>query len=72
MTKFCFHPSLVAVYGSEIRDLGWVKIRIRDLGFIPDPQHWEQGIRDKQRSQHPPGKLCHSTVLSFRWVGSLQ
>ncbi len=33
MTKFFFHPSLLLLFldpGSEIRDQGWVKIRIRD------------------------------------------
>jgi len=31
MTKYFFSPlSFVAVFGSEIRDPGWVKIRIRD------------------------------------------
>jgi hypothetical protein len=39
-----FSPlSFVAVFGSEIRDPGWVKIRIGDRGSginIPDPQHW--------------------------------
>jgi hypothetical protein len=31
LTKKNFSPlSFVAVFGSEIRDLGWVKIRIRD------------------------------------------
>jgi hypothetical protein len=31
MTKKIFSPlSFVAVFGSEIRDPGWVKIRIRD------------------------------------------
>jgi hypothetical protein len=28
--KFFFHPSLVAVFGSENRNPGWVKIRMRD------------------------------------------
>jgi hypothetical protein len=33
MTKQIFSPlSFVAVLGSEIRDRGWVKIRIRDPG----------------------------------------
>jgi hypothetical protein len=35
MTKFFFHPSLLLLFldpGSEIRDPGWVKIRIRDPG----------------------------------------
>jgi hypothetical protein len=33
--KFFFHPSLLLLFfdpGSEIRDPGWVKIRIRDPG----------------------------------------
>jgi hypothetical protein len=38
-----FSPlSFVAVFGSGIRDPGWVKIRIQDPGSginIPDPQH---------------------------------
>jgi hypothetical protein len=30
-TNFFFHPSLLLLFfGSEIRDPGWVKIRIRD------------------------------------------
>jgi hypothetical protein len=35
MTKIFFHPSLLMLFldpGSEIRDPGWVKIRIRDPG----------------------------------------
>jgi hypothetical protein len=43
MTTNFFSPlSYVAVFGSGIRDLGWVKIRIRDPGSginIPDPPH---------------------------------
>jgi hypothetical protein len=34
MTTNFFHPSLLLLFldlGSEIRDPGWVKIRIRDL-----------------------------------------
>jgi hypothetical protein len=44
MTKKFFHPSLLLLFldpGSEIRDPGWVKIRI---GInIPDPQHCLKG-----------------------------
>ncbi len=42
--KFFFHSSLLLLFlnpGSEIRDPGWVKIRIRD----PDPQHWPGSVK---------------------------
>jgi hypothetical protein len=43
LTKKNFSPlSFLHVFGSGIRDPGWVKIRIRDPGSginIPDPQH---------------------------------
>jgi hypothetical protein len=43
VTNFFSPHSFVADFGSEIRDLGWVKIRIRDPGInIPDPQHFER------------------------------
>jgi hypothetical protein len=41
-TNFVSPLSFVAVFGSGIRDPGWVKIRIRDPGYginIPDLQH---------------------------------
>jgi hypothetical protein len=54
MKKKKFSPlSFVTVFGSgirdpgsEIRDPGWVKIRIREPGSginIPDPPHWNYG-----------------------------
>ncbi len=47
MTTNFFSPlSFDAVFGSGIRDPGWVKIRIRDPGSginIPDPQHCRPG-----------------------------
>jgi hypothetical protein len=71
MTTNFFSPlSFVAVFGSGIRDPGWVKIRIRDPGSeinIPDPQHCidVQAFSPLYDLAPPPSPSPHSKV--DRW-----
>jgi hypothetical protein len=51
--KFFSPLSSIAVFGSRIRDPGWVKIRIwyKHPGSginIPDPHHWEKDTFDAE------------------------
>ncbi len=58
----------VAVFGSEIRDPGWVKIRIRDPGSgiwdvnIPDPPHCCRAVpreaTEDGHAGHPSSDEC--------------